>query len=236
MKKGVLLLFLVLLIGCRSTAVIEKTPQEVMVANEAVLQMVQLTSKTAAANLASKGVVDIKVGDVLSNSSLVFLNFIDEIPFFRRDLEDYLAQINTTISKIGNELSLFIESNLLSEFTVADPFLLIESSQTAISRHFASFATNSIESWFLAKLEEDDELFKMWETLERTFNTYIFSHAKMWPDEAKYKVQLVNEEPKNAIIVTVLRQFFTDMRSEEQLLRAMAPTYDDELFKLFVNH
>jgi hypothetical protein len=236
MKKGSLLLFLILLIGCRSTTVIEKTPQEVMVAREAVLQMVQLTSKTASANLTAKGVVDLKVGDVLSNSSLVFLNFIDEIPFFKRDLEDYLVQINTTISKIGNELSFFIENNLLSEFAISDPFLLIEGDQTAISRHFASFATNPIERWLLAKLEEDKKLFKMWETLERTFNTYIFSHAKMWPNEAKYKVQLVDEEPKNVIVVTVLRQFFTDMRSEEQLLRAMAPTYDDELFKLFVNH
>lgn len=236
MKKGSLLLFLVLLVGCSSTAVIEKTPQEVMVANEAVLQMVQLTSKMASANLASKGVVDIKVGDVLSNSSLVFLNFIDEIPFFKKDLEDYLVQINATISKIGNELPLFIENSLLSEFSVTDPFLLIEGEQTAISRYFASFATNSIESWFLTKLEENKELFKMWEALERTFNTYIASHTKMWPNEVKYKVQLVNEEPKSAIVVTVLRQFFNDMRSEEQLLRAMAPTYDDELFKLFVNH
>lgn len=235
-KNVLLIIFLVSLFGatfsCSTTAIVSKSEAEIASGRLAVTEMIRSTSDTAATLLSQQQKWEAFSQELLSQESTVILNYLDQIPGIKRQLENYYTAINAFIEQISLQLSSFIEENILFNFYIDNPFTLIEGSEDAVTRYFASNYSYMVENWIKNEFQTElaQKALGEWAKVEQSFNIYMKSRSFIFKDKEYTKLEA---DIPYVVTITLLRQFIRDMSEHEALLRALAPASENSWSLLF---
>lgn len=230
-----LLLCITLIAGCHSSAPVPKTAEELAIARLAVLEMIERTTVAASDNITRDEGWRGTVAELVPPEAAPLVERIGDVPGLPRLMDKYLDQMNKAIGTIMEEFSEYIRKSVLPSLDVPDPFTLIEGQEDAVTRFFAASDLTTIEQWLTQNLggAAGTEAMRAWQQLQRTYNTYSLAHVGMRGDSSGFAAHELDVDPTRALVVTLIRQLFADMRTQEALVRAMAPAYDDPLIILF---
>ena len=230
-----LLLTLLVLVSCRSSEPIPKTAEEVAFARLAVLEMMELTLTASSDNLYRESGWRGTVADLVPREAALLIQRIDTVPGLRRLMDRYLGHMNRSIAIVAAELPEYVRSSILPALEIDDPFLLVEGTDDAVTRHFAATATNAIENWLEQRLHESiaSEALESWHRVLRMYHTYNRSQQIIRGDDIVIDGSEIVVDPVRTVVVTILRQLLANMREQELLVRAMAPAYDNPLITPF---
>ncbi|MFA5514265.1 MAG: hypothetical protein WDA17_05050 [Sphaerochaetaceae bacterium] len=225
--------YLLTVFSCVTTNSVEKSELEVVNGKLALIEMIRSSSATASSLLAQQQKWSAFSQELLTEQSLVILNYLDEIPGIKRQLENYYLAINIFIEEVAANLPAYIENNILPNLFISDPFILIEGSEDAVTRFFASQSSPLFEKWIREQfqLAKGNEALNAYKRVEQTFNTYIKSESVIW---AKENPKEITGDIIYPVTVSLLRQFIRDMSEQEALLRALAPASESSWSSLFV--
>ncbi|MDD3822976.1 MAG: DUF4197 family protein [Sphaerochaetaceae bacterium] len=230
------LLMIGLVLSCRSTDPIAKTPEEIAFAREAVLVMMEETLVAASGNISRPGGWTGTTADLVPSQAAVIVQRAQSVPGIPRLLSRYLGQMNEAVVRSVELLPEYLQKTVFPSLAIPDPFSLIEGEDDAVTRYFASIVYPTVETWLESRLRGEEGKFALesWRELLRTYHTYNRSQFLMRGTESMFDGVEVNIDPIRSVVVTVLRLLLEDMRTQEALVRTMAPAYDNPLITLYV--
>lgn len=224
-----------LILGCSHTQEIERTPEELALGEEAVLEMMDLVVQAASDRIANAERWKSVTTQLVPVAASPIFDIVDSVPGARRLLDAYLLQTHVAIASIGTQIPTFFQEKIKPTERIEDPYAIIEGNNDSLTRYFASQLGSAFELWISEqlKLEDGMAMKKAWNALIKHYNTYVIAQNQLYPDDKDIQRQTLTAQPEQTIMVSLLREFIAAMTTQEALLRTMAPAYDDPLINLF---
>lgn len=228
-------LLVFILIGCRSSAPVPKTAEELEFGRLAVREMMELTATASAGNIARADGWRGNTGDLVPDQASPILQRAEDIPGIPLLLKRYVERMNEAVVSICSRLPAYLSTELLPRLAIVDPYALIEGDEDAVTRFFATHASLDIEQWIDSQLRSEfgAQALSAWAAVQRTYNTFNRSQAQIRPGYDGFDGVELDIDPVRTVVISILRQLLADMRSQEALVRTMAPAYDNQLITLF---
>lgn len=222
-------LILGLCLSCASTPIVTHTPEEVLIAQQAVIKVMNIIATAGAESFETQWKA--LAANSMPDDSVAILANIDVIPGLRMQLDNYFQAIQRDVASIANQIPTFLTQEIFLNLSIADPFSLIKGNKDSLTRYFASQVSSDLEAWITLQLSAEElSGMKAWKELVRSYNMYTQSRNLLHPDSTK---PLITSNPVHILTVTMLRQLLEVMKTQEALLRSMAPAYEDPLIALF---
>lgn len=219
-------------LSCTSTPVVTHTPEEIVQAQQAVVKVMEITTLAGAESFGSNW--NVPMVNIVPPEADKMLTKIESIPGLRMHLESYLQAIKSDTALIAAQIPTFLSREVFPFLLISDPFALINGNSDAVTRFFASQVSPTLEEWIAQQLyKEELKGLKAWNELIRTYNMYTKSRNLLIKNGEQPKAELITFDPVHVITVTIIRHLLDVMKTQEALLRSMAPAYDDPLLALF---
>jgi hypothetical protein len=224
---------ILLLVSCRSApTTTQRTAEEVTFGEEAVKQMLVLIGTGASTTLYDEGRWDGGNAELLPPDADHLIRQQEQIPGITRLLELYRNEANLAVATVAREIPQYLESQLLDQLDISDPYAIIEGEADAATRFFSSTAASDLEQFLVERLQGDagDEAAAAWNMLLETYHTYVIAQQQV---KEETELAKITEPFYRMVSISMIRTFISAMSAQESLIRTMAPAYDDPRIALF---
>ena len=228
-------LAILMISGCRTQEIVVRTPEEIVFARLAVVEMMEVTTKAAADNFQQNGTWNGSFAELVPPQAAEILPSMETIPGIRRLMDNYLTGMNSAIASIARDIPQYLQDEVFPDLEIADPFRLIEGQNDAVTRYFATTVSGDLEKWIESRLtgEQGSQAVLAWDTMVRTYNTYAKSQNLLHAGDPDLEWVLLDADPIRTVLVSMLRALLSVMTSQEALVRTMAPAYDNPLITIY---
>jgi hypothetical protein len=223
---------ILLFVSCRSAPTTQRTAEEVIFGKEAVKQMLILIGTGASTTLHDEGSWNGGNAELLPPDADQLVRQQEQIPGIARLLELYRDEANIAVATVAQEIPQFLETQLLDQLDISDPYAIIEGEADAATRFFSSAAAADLEQFLVERLQGDAgaEAAAAWDMLLETYHTYVIAQQQVKPETELPKI---TEPFYRMVSISMIRAFISAMSAQESLIRTMAPAYDDPRIALF---